>query len=44
MKIVGSYYTRDISSLSHFPDEEDVLLTARLHFKIDEVTSDPVSR
>lgn len=43
MKIVGSYYTRDISSLSQFQDEEEVLLTAHLHFKIDEVTSDPIS-
>jgi hypothetical protein len=44
MKIVSSYYTRDISSFSNFPEEEEVLMSAHLHFKIDEVIFDSVNK
>ena len=41
MTIVSGYFTRNISSLSQFEHEEEILLTANLHLKIDEVIFDP---
>lgn len=42
--VVSGYFTRNITALSQFEDEEEILLTANLHFKIDEVISDPDSK